>query len=630
MYVHGRSGRKAASGISRRRFVQGLMAGGVIAGLELWRWPALALNTRNEQAVLAGNHFDLVIEEVAVNFTGRPAIATAINGSVPGPLLRWREGDTVTLSVTNRLREQTSIHWHGVRSPANMDGVPELSFPGIDPGETFVYRIPVRQYGTYWYHSHSSFQEQTGHYGPLIIERRGKDPIQFDREYVVMLSDWTDQNPEMVLSNLKQQSSYYNFHQRTIGTFLSDARKEGLGATLSDRLMWGEMNMSPTDILDVSGTTYTYLLNGQSPAANWTGLFRQGERVRLRFINASSMSIFDVRIPGLPMTIVQADGNDVEPVTADEFRISVAETYDVIVQPQEASAFTIFAQSMDRTGYARATLSPRIGMSAPIPPMDPRPFRTMADMGMGNMPGTEMGGQEPKSPAEQLSPPQNGMPGMNMGSQPSKQQPAQPSPVQGEGEMENMPGMERGTQKRAPALAQRNLQAANPVQLHLGPEVDNVAETTTERLSTPGEGLEGNGRRVLTYANLRARYRGADPRPPDREFEFHLTGNMERFIWGFNGKTFSENAPVRLKLGERVRFVLINDTMMEHPIHLHGLWSELDNGNGEFCPYKHTLNVKPAERLSFLVSADTPGHWAFHCHLFFHMESGMFLTVIVS
>lgn len=638
MYVYGLSRRKPKNGISRRRFVQGLMAGGVIAGLDLWRWPALALNTRNEQAVLTGNRFDLAIEEVGVNFTGRPAIATAINGSVPGPLLRWREGETVTLSVTNRLREQTSIHWHGVRSPAAMDGVPGLSFPGIDPGETFVYRIPVRQYGTYWYHSHSAFQEQTGHYGPLIIERRGKDPIQFDREYVVMLSDWTDQDPETVLSNLKQQSSYYNFHQRTIGTFFSDVRKDGLGPTVSDRLMWGQMNMSPTDILDVSGATYTYLFNGQPPAANWTALFRQGERVRLRFINASSMTIFDVRVPNLPMTIVQADGNDVEPVTVDEFRISVAETYDVIVQPQEASAFTIFAQSMDRTGYARATLSPRIGMSAPIPPMDPRPVRTMADMGMGkmagmemgNMPGMEMGGQEPKPPAAQPSPGQNPMPGMNMGSQASKRQSAQPSPAQDEGGMENMPGMEMGTPKPAPAAGQSRLPAANPVQLDLGPEVDNVAETTSERLSEPGAGLEGNGRRVLTYANLRAPHRGADPRPPDREFEFHLTGNMERFIWGFNGKAFSDNAPIHLKLGERVRFVLINDTMMEHPIHLHGLWSELENGNGEFRPYKHTLNVKPAERLSFLVSADTPGHWAFHCHLFFHMESGMFLTVIVS
>jgi CopA family copper-resistance protein len=631
MYIDRLYERKPASWISRRRFVQGLMAGGVIAGLDLWRWPALAMNTRNEQAALAGSNFDLVIEEVAVNFTGRPAIATAINGSVPGPLLRWREGDTVTLSVTNRLREQTSIHWHGVRSPADMDGVPGLSFPGIDPGQTFVYRIPVRQYGTYWYHSHSGFQEQTGHYGPLIIERRGKDPVQFDREYVVMLSDWTDQNPETVLSNLKQQSSYYNFHQRTVGTFLSDARKEGLGATLSDRLMWGEMNMSPTDILDVSGATYTYLLNGQPPAANWTGLFRQGECIRLRFINASSMTIFDVRIPGLAMNVVQADGNDVEPVTVDEFRISVAETYDVIVQPQQASAFTIFAQSMDRTGYARGTLTPKIGKSAPVPPMDPRPLRTMADMGMGNMAGMEMGAKAESKPSLPQPTDQAGMAGMDMGSKGSKRPSAVPSASQNGMAGMKMPAQDTQTaSKMPPGMEGNKLQPANPVQLHLGPEVDNVAETTTEQLSEPGLGLADNGRRVLTYANLRSPYRGVDPRPPEREFVFHLTGNMERFVWGFNGKTFSENAPIRLKLGERVRFVLINDTMMEHPIHLHGLWSELENGDGEFRPYKHTLNVKPAERLSFLISADTPGHWAFHCHLFFHMESGMFLTVIVS
>jgi CopA family copper-resistance protein len=320
MYAHKVLGKRSASAITRRQFVQSLMATGVIGGLDLWRWPAFALETRNAQAVLTGTHFDLAIEEVAVNFTGHPGIATAINGSVPGPLLRWREGDTVTLAVTNHLREQTSIHWHGVRSPADMDGVPGLSFSGIDPGETFVYRIPVKQYGTYWYHSHSAFQEQTGHYGPLIIERRGNDPVQFEREYVIMLSDWTDEAPETVLGNLKQYSSYYNFHQRTVSTFVSDAQNQGFSPAVSDRLMWGAMNMSPTDILDVSGATYTYLVIGRPPAANWTALFRDGERIRLRFINAASMSIFDVRIPDLPMTIVQADGNDVEPVTVDEFR----------------------------------------------------------------------------------------------------------------------------------------------------------------------------------------------------------------------------------------------------------------------------------------------------------------------
>src|SRR6267154_4573138 len=431
--------------ISRRRFVQGLVAGGVLAGFDVWRWPAFAANGISEPVVLTGRHFDLVIDEMPVNFTGRNRVATAINGSIPGPLLRWREGDTVTISVTNRLKVPTSIHWHGVRSPADMDGVPGLSFPGIAAGQTFTYTIPLKQSGTYWYHSHSGFQEQTGHYGALIIDPQDKHLVEYDREYVIVLSDWTDEDPETVLSNLKQQSDFYNFHQPTVGTFMSDAQTKGLSATISDRLRWGRMNMSPADILDVSGATYTYLLNGQAPSANWTGLFRARERIRLRFINASSMTIFDVRIPGLPMTVVQADGNDVEPVTVDEFRISVAETYDVIIQPQDASAFTIFAQSEDRTGYARATLAPRAGMTAPVPPMDPRPMLTMVDMGMamGNMPGMEMGtgGAEQRNGSTMEN-----MPGMNMGDMPGmKMGTASPasSPTPGM-QMNNMPGMKMG------------------------------------------------------------------------------------------------------------------------------------------------------------------------------------------
>jgi len=623
--------KRSSQPISRRRFVQGLVAGGVIAGLDLWRWPAVVRGAARAQEVLTGTQFALTIEQIPVNFTGYSTQATAINGSVPGPVLRWREGDTVTLSVTNRLPEPTSIHWHGIRTPADMDGVPGLSFPGIAPNETFVYRFPVRQSGTYWYHSHSRFQEQTGHYAPLIIDPLGKDPIAYDREHVVMLSDWTDENPETVFSNLKQQSNYYNFHQRTVGTFFSDVGKNGLGPTLADRWMWNRMNMDPSDILDVSGATYTYLLNGQPPAANWTALFRPGERVRLRFINGSAMTIFDVRIPNLPMTVVQTDGNNVEPVTVDEFRISVAETYDVIVQPQDASAYTVFAQAEDRTGYARGTLAPRKGMTAPVPPMDPRPLRTMVDMGMGNMSGMNMGD----------------MPGMNMGKQGSEAGSAAESSMPGmeKGDMSgmhmgDMPGMQMGTEGTTPSgphtsaevsgsdMGNQKLPRSSPGELHLSPAVDNIAEMPTERLATPGEGL--TGRRVLAYTDLRARYRGTDPRPPAREIELHLTGNMERFLWTFDGKKFSDAEPIRLKLGERVRIVLVNDSMMEHPIHLHGLWSELENGHGEFRPYKHTINVKPGERLSYLVSADTPGHWAYHCHLLYHMEAGMFRTVIVS
>ena len=518
--------------------------------------------------LLSGTEFQLEIAAAPINITGRQRTATAVNGSVPAPILRWREGDTVTLAVTNRLSEPSSIHWHGILVPNPMDGVPGLTFAGIPPGETFVYRFPVHQSGTYWYHSHSTFQEQTGLYGPLVIDPKGGYAQPFDRDYVVMLSDWTDTSPETIVSNLKFQSDYYNFQQRTVGTFFDDVAKNGLAATVSDRLMWGQMRMSPTDILDVSGATYTYLLNGQPPARNWTALFRPGERVRLRFINGSTMSIFDVRVDGLQMSIVQADGNEVVPVMVDEFRIGVAETYDVIVQPTADRAYTIFVQSEDRTGYARETLAPRAGMEAAIPPMDPRPLRTMTDMGMG----------------------------MQRGSMP------------------DMSSMGAGAEAKKLAGA-------------VG--VDNVAEMPTERLNRAGEGFPPD-RRVLTYADLRAIRPGNDPRPPSRDITLHLTGNMERFIWGFDGKKFSEAEPIVLQRGERVRFVLINDSMMEHPIHLHGLWSELENGHGAYRPYKHTINVKPGEKLSYLVTADVPGRWAYHCHLLYHMELGMFREVRVS
>ncbi|GAC1438614.1 MAG: copper resistance system multicopper oxidase [Terriglobales bacterium] len=626
---------KAFRPINRRKFVQGLTTVGVMAAVDLGGWPAFGQTGNQPPKTLTGNHFSLVIDSVPVNFTGHESRATAVNGSIPGPLLRWREGETVTLAVTNQLPVATSIHWHGIRSPAGMDGVPGLSFPGIGPKETFVYRIPVVQNGTYWYHSHSRFQEQTGLSGPLIIDPRGNDPIEFDREYVVMLTDWTDENPDTVYGNLKKQSDYYNYRRRTAGTFFSDAKKKGMGPTISDRLLWGRMNMSPTDIADVTGATYTYLLNGKSPNANWIGLFQAGERVRLRFINGSSMTFFDVRIPKLPMTVVQSDGNDVEPVVVEEFRIGVAETYDVIVEPHEDSAYTIFAQSEDRTGFARGTLAPRMDMTAGVPPMDPRPMRTMVDMGMGGIAGMNLAGIDGMKKKDMVGASKRPVPamrkmdaaghrpqsmaGMAMGDATGTKPLPQPGP-------DTMPLMSVSV----PTLDQNNLKPSSPVQLHLGPEVNQVAMHPTERLGEPGDGLNNNGRRVLTYRDLRARYRGVDGRQPSREIELHLSGNMERYIWGFNGEKFSSAEPIHLKLGERIRFVLINDTMMEHPIHLHGLWCELENGQDEFRPYKHTIIVKPAERLSYLVSADTPGHWAYHCHLLYHMEAGMFRTVVVS
>jgi CopA family copper-resistance protein len=591
--------------------------------------------------VLTGDRFDLVIGEIKINITGRARLATAVNGSVPAPILRFREGDTVTINVTNRLSETTSIHWHGFRLPADMDGVPGLSFPGIRPGETFTYRFPIVQNGTYWYHSHSGMQEQTGLYGPVILEPREREPYEYDRDYVVVLSDWTDEDPMTVVSNLKQQSDYYNFHRRTVGTFFEDVRDKGFGATVSDRLMWGQMRMSPTDIMDVTGATYTFLVNGQPPAANWTALFAPGERVRLRFINSASMSTFDVRIPNLPMKLVQADGSGVEPVEVDEFRIGVAETYDVIVEPRSDLAYTIFAQSEDRSGYARATLAPRLGMSGTIPQMDPRPMRTMADMGMGDMAGMAgmngmsgmgaMPGMKHNSmPSNSGSVPNGGMNQMEMGmsgmNHGSMSMGSAPPAQAATNHMSGMNGM--GMSGSMPPTA--NIEGIDPKTLKGNPEVDNVAMSPKNRLAEAGDGLDGNGRRVLTYAQLKSVSPSAHTQTVQQTIEFHLTGNMERWVWGFDGKKFSEAPPVHVKLGNRVRFVLINDTMMEHPIHLHGFLFAVENGQGDRLPLKHTINVKPGERMSFVYTADTPGHWAFHCHLLFHMETGMFRTVVVA
>ena len=621
--------------LTRRRFVQGIAASGVAAFVGGKFNLAGAETTPHSPPVLTGNHFDLAIEPHHVDFSGRRVKALAVNGSLPGPTLKWREGDTVTIAVTNHLPAETSIHWHGMRIPAEMDGVPGLSYAGIAPGKTFVYRFPVLQNGTYWYHSHSGFQEQLGLWGALVIEPRDKDPIEYDRDYVVLLCDWTDTKPETLYSNLKKQSDYYNFHRRTAGTFIEDVKNKGLRPTVADRLSYGRKNMTPADIADVTSATYTYLMNGSPPDANWTALFKPGERVRLRFINASAMTLFDVRIPGLPMTVVQADGNYVQPVTVDEMRLGVAETYDVIVQPHEETAYTIFAQPESRGTYARGTLAPRMGMTAEIPPMDPYPLRTMADMGMGGMAmkGMKMGGMS----SDQMP----GMKDMQMkgmsDSMPDKK--SMDMSAMSDGAIDPLAGKTPfpqpgpGTTRLVPTsrmMSRPTETMEGQTPLRIGPEVVGIAMMTSPRLNDPGDGLKGNGRRVLTYSDLRALYKGVDGRPPTREIILHLTGNMERFIWGFDGYKFSQAEPIHLKLGERVRFVLINDTMMEHPIHLHGLWSELENGSGEFSPYKHTLLVKPAERVSYLISADTPGRWAFHCHLLYHMAAGMFRAVVVS
>ena len=608
--------------VSRRTFVKGLAVGGAAAGLGLWHTPALAQgNPPIAWTALSGTDFDLRIGETPMNFTGHPRVAFTVNGSVPAPTLRWKEGDTVTLRVANTLDEDASIHWHGILLPANMDGVPGLSFHGIRPAETYVYRFKVRQAGTYWYHSHSGFQEQLGLYGPLVIEAREPEPFRYDREHVVMLTDWTDESPTRVFAKLKKRSDYYNFHQRTVGDFFRDVRSRGLKNALADRKMWGEMRMNPTDLADVSGSTYTYLMNGVAPAGNWTGLFNPGERLRLRFINGSAMSYFDVRIPGLKLTVVAADGQYVHPVAVDEFRIATAETYDVIVEPSGQDAFTIFAQSMDRTGFAAGTIAVREGLRAVVPELDSRAMLTMADMGHGGM-GHEMGAmgneaqaaaaQKPADPHAGHTMPPAAAPGNPAGGQAASQKPAPPDPHAGH-DMSTMTG---GMQQHPDS------ESGNPL-------VDMQTMTPTSRLDDPGIGLRDNGRRVLTYADLRSVFDDPDGREPGRTIELHLTGHMERFAWSFNGIKFSDAEPLRLTYGERLRIVLVNDTMMTHPIHLHGMWSDIEDDKGEFHVRKHTVDMPPGTKRSYRVTADALGRWAYHCHLLFHMEAGMFREVRV-
>jgi CopA family copper-resistance protein len=613
-----------SSHVSRRTFVKGLAAGGAVAGLGLWPQSAIAQgNAPAAWGTLSGTEFDLRIGETPLNFTGKQRMGITVNGSVPAPTLRWREGDTVTLRVANTLDEDASIHWHGIILPANMDGVPGLSFHGIRPGETYVYRFRVRQSGTYWYHSHSGFQEQVGLYGPLVIDAREPEPFKYDREHVVMLTDWTDEDPKRVFAKLKKRSDYYNFRQRTVGDFFKDVRRQGFKATVADRKMWGDMRMNPTDLADVSGSTYTYLMNGVAPAGNWTGLFKPGERVRLRFINGSAMSYFDVRIPGLKMTVVAADGLHVHPVTVDEFRIATAEAYDVIVEPTGQEAFTIFAQSNDRTGFAAGTLAVREGLRAEVPELDRRPMLTMADMGHGGH-GGHGSQQTPAQPAAPAADPHAG-----------HKMPAQPStPAADPHAGHKMPAAEPPASPPANPHAGHDMSAMaggvqHPPSEKGNPLVDMQTTTPTSRLDDPGIGLRDNGRRVLTYADLKSVFDDPDGREPGRTIELHLTGHMERFAWSFNGIKFSDAEPLRLNYGERLRIVLVNDTMMTHPIHLHGMWSDIEDDEGRFHVRKHTVDMPPGTKRSYRVTADALGRWAYHCHLLFHMEAGMFREVRV-
>ena len=600
---------------TRRRFVQGLAAGGVLAATPTWLQAAVkGANAPGSSPVLSGQEINLVIAETPVNFTGVTRMATTINGFIPAPTLRLREGDDVTIRVTNRLAVDTSIHWHGILLPYQMDGVPGISFKGIAPGETFVYRFTLRQSGTYWYHSHSAFQEMTGMYGALIIEPRAGERYPAQQDHVIQLSDWTDEDPMRALSKLKVQSDVYNFNQSTFFDFTDDVSKMGLQAALEKRQMWNQMRMSPTDLADLSAATFTFLMNGTAPAGNWNGLFQRGDRVRLRFINAASNSFYDVRIPGLKLTVIQADGQDVEPVTVDEFRFGPGETYDVMVEPQD-DAYTIFAQSMERSGYARGTLSVRQGLTAPVPEPDPPEWLTMKDMmgAMGGSMGHDMMKMESMSQTKMDHSQMSG--GMAMD--------------------HNMHGMQQGSENPLvkPSSTIRHART------EYGASVDQRVDTPSTNLDDPGiglrnlsqRGLRPQGHRVLTLADLKS-IDGVldDHRPPARELELHLTGNMERYSWSFDGLEFGKSTPVSLRHNERVRIILQNDTMMTHPMHLHGMWSELETDQGELRVRRHTIPVQPAQRISFLTTPLDLGRWAWHCHLLFHMDAGMFREVVVS
>ncbi|MFI8683816.1 copper resistance system multicopper oxidase [Brevundimonas diminuta] len=536
---------------------------------------------------------------------GRTGHAVTVNGTVPAPLVRLREGQNVRLMVTNTLDEDTSIHWHGLLLPFQMDGVPGISFPGIRPRETFVYEFPVIQSGTYWYHSHSGLQEAMGHYGPLVIDPAGTDPVAYDREHVLVLADWSFMHPHQILDKLKKSPGYFNQQRTTLAGLLSGED----GVSPADRRMWGSMRMDPRDISDVTGTTYTYLINGHGPQENWTGLFRPGERVRLRVINASAMTIFNVRIPGLAMTVVNADGENVRPVETDEFQISVAETYDVIVQPTEDRAYTIVSEAVDRSGMGRATLAPRMGMTAEVPPLRQVPTLTMRDMGMGSMAGMDHSGMD--------------MGGMDHSGMDMSGMDHSAMAQDGMGQAAPMDHGNMGHDMRNPDNA--------PANMAVGVGVDMVAPSPANRLAERPMGLENEPHRVLVYTDLVSLTPNKDQRPPARSMEIHLTGNMERFMWGFDGRKFSELVePIRFERDERVRVTLVNDTMMSHPIHLHGHFFELVTGGpAGHQPLKHTVNVAPGSKVTFDLTADAPGDWAFHCHMLMHMHAGMFNVVTV-
>lgn len=564
--------------ISRRSFVKGVLATTIATALPL-QASTSKITQRVPTQEFSGTEFHLSINKTAVNVTGNPKVATAVNSMLAGPTLRWKEGERVTLHVTNNLDVSSSIHWHGIILPTDMDGVPGISFDGIPAGETFTYSFDVVQNGTYWYHSHSGFQEQTGVYGSIIIDPIEKDPYAYDKEYIVLLSDYSDEKPSTIYRKLKLSADYYNYNQRTVGDFFSEVAQKGFLEAFAQRKIWNTMRMSDRDISDVTGATYTFLMNGENPATRFQALFNKGEKIRLRFINASSMTFFDIRIPNLSMQVVATDGNNIQPVNVEEFRIGVAETYDVIVEPKDAEAYAIFAQSIDRSGYALGNLTTDTTILAKVPDLDKKETLTLTDMGMSK----DMSKMSSMSKMHKMD--------------------------------KKMP-----MQKKIPVTHLASKEGFGSTMKAMNPQY---------RLDDPGVGLRNNGRRVLTYADLRSLKSTAHERYPDREIVLHLTGNMDRYMWSINGIKYSDAKPLEFHYGERLRITYINDTMMNHPMHLHGMWSDLETGDDNHLVRKHTIAVQPGAKISFRVNVDAKGSWAYHCHLLYHMTD-MFRKVEVA
>ncbi|BCN92303.1 copper resistance protein [Thiomicrorhabdus immobilis] len=669
-----RSNDSQPNSLTRRTFIKGAVMSSTMAGVGfnptqlLASTPGGIQNQSHVQntKVLSGTEFHLDIGTSIVNFTGTPQLATTINNMLPSPTLIWREGDEVTLHVTNHLDEMTSIHWHGIILPFEMDGVPGLTFDGIKPGETFTYKFKVQQHGSYWYHSHSGFQEQNGMYGSIVILPKQKDPYHYQHDHVIQLSDWTDEDPHDVVKNLKRMPDYYNYQQRTLGDFFSEVQENGFMTAFNNRKMWNEMSMMDRDLSDVTGATYTYLMNGANPSTHWRGVFKPGEKVRLRFINSSAMTFFDIHIPGLKMTVIASDGNLVQPVEVDQLRIGVAETYDVLVEPQHEQAYAVFAQALDRSGYAIGSLTTDANLIADTPELDPLPILGHSDMAMDmskmdhSMPGMhhdmhdmkvmpsmehsqhqEMNHDTPDMSAMDHSQHQemnHDTPDMSAMDHSQHQEMNQNTPDMSAMDHSQHQSMNHAMEHDTPALKQRlqpnaNLEVADwPVEqakIKWGPHTNMRAEDAQYRLSDPGVGLRNNGRKVLTYADLRNLYPTNLEPKPDREIVLNLTGNMERYMWSIDGVPYSKAEPMHFKFGERIRITFINNTMMNHPMHLHGMWSDLETGDLNYLPRKHTIVVQPGARISYRVTVDAKGVWAYHCHMLYHM-AGMFRKVIVA